>query len=262
MAGSQLKTLADTCRQGLSQSAKAISAISACQLLLQHGQKGQAEAYFQLGQLLAADKSKSRVRKGLYYLVLAAEENHTGAIGFISQYVKDKMVDGKIPLRFSHYETYLKMDWTLTGNKDTHHYAQYQQWLTTVELAFEAPETLDDKTLTALAADYENGYFLGKNLDKAQQLYQLAAQKGNAEGQLKAGELIYLKDKQKALSYLTLAAKNQSSDAMLLLGDHYGCLGEKDKALKWYENAVKLGNEYAEEEKESILKTGRPSQCR
>jgi TPR repeat protein len=260
-----LSTLTDKCQQSLTTSDLHISKQPACNTLLDLANEGNAQAYFQLGNLMVHTKhavdGKKRIKRGLFYLVMAADEKDQNAIAVLSNYVKTKMVNGKIPLRFSHYQTYVEQDWALNGKSDKHHHAAYEQWLNQVEQAHMDPKQLDAETLASIATDYENGYFLGGDLGKAEKLYKLAADKGSALGQFKTGEILYAKTPTQALAYLRKAAKNQSGDAMLKLGDHYGCKGDKAKAMQWYEQAIKQGNEYAADEKTALLQTGKPTQC-
>lgn len=238
--------------------------------LKQSGTKGFDEAYYQLGVLLVHTKdvkalnngsSKKRHKKALFYFINAADNNNKSAIAALSQYIKSKMVDGKIPLRFSHLTDYAQMDWTQKGEKKEHHYAAYERWLEQVQQTRKDPQKADVKLLTQMAKDYENGYFLGENVEEAIKLYQIAAKKGDAFSQFKSGELLLDSKPIVAFEYLQQSAANQWPDAMLRLGDHYGCLGKKDQALQWYEKALVLGNENAADEKASMLETGKPTQC-
>lgn len=239
--------------------------------LRQSGEKGLNEAWYQLAHLVIYTKdvaalnrgsATKRYKKGLFYFVMAADDNHPKAIVALSEYVKSKMEEGKIPIRYSHYLTYVQMDWALKGKSDNHHYAQYERWLAQVEQTRLYPQRVAVKTVVAMAQDYENGYFLGLAPDDALKLYQVAAKRGDALGQFKAGDLLYETNQALALTYLQQSAANQSADAMLRLGDHFGCLGNKEQALKWYEKALSKGNEFAADEKASVLETGKPSQCK
>jgi TPR repeat protein len=234
------------------------------------GDKGHNEAYYQLGQLIIHTKNvsalnkgsvKKRHKKGLFYFVNAADSGNKKAITALSDYVNSKMEDGKIPLRFSHYLSYVEMDWQQQGKKTTHHYAAYETWLAQVEQSQLEPEKLGRTTLFEMAKDYENGYFLYKNPDMALKLYQMAADRGDTLAQYKAGDLLYPSKPAEAVSYLHQAAANQSADAMLRLGDHFGCQGKKKQALHWYDQALAKGSDYAADEKTALLKTGKPSQC-
>lgn len=162
------------------------------QQLRQATQKGDSEAMYQLGKLLIYSrqvdsvnqgKRARRQKQGLFQWVLAADENNRKAIAALSDFVQQKMVDGKIPLRFSHYLSYVEQDWALTGKREQHHYAAYERWLALVERARLSPKQLEVKHIVAMAQDYENGYFLGADNDKAIKLYQIAAEKGDAMSQ-------------------------------------------------------------------------------
>ncbi len=234
------------------------------------GDKGHGEAYYQLGQLLIHTKNvkklnkgsvKKRHKKGLFYFVNAADGDNKNAIAALSEYVKSKMEGGKIPLRYSHYLSYVQMDWQQQGKKTNHHYGAYETWLAQVEQSQLEPEKLSRTTLAEMAKDYENGYFLYKNAEMAVKLYQMAADRGDAFAQYKAGDLLYSSKPAEAVNYLHQAAANQSGDAMLRLGDHFGCQGKKKQALHWYDQALAKGNDYAADEKATLLKTGKPSQC-
>ncbi|MCJ8270755.1 MAG: hypothetical protein MJK04_15295, partial [Psychrosphaera sp.] len=117
--------------------------------LQQAGGKGHYEAYYQLGTLLVHTKKvgalnngsvKKRHQKGLFYFVNAADSNNANAIAALSDYVKSKMEGGKIPLRYSHYLSYVEMDWQQKGKSQQHHYAAYETWLAKVEQSQLEPE--------------------------------------------------------------------------------------------------------------------------
>lgn len=261
LASSLMTQHQSTCRQSLDTKTTDIRELAGCKALLQAAAKGNVEGYYRFGQLLILDNNKSRIKRGLFYWVLAADEHHTPSINAISQYVKRKMVDGKIPLRFSHYVSYLEMDWKLKGSKKDHHYATYQVWLDQVEQAQLAPQKLAPNTLAAMATDFENGYFVGANPNLANKLFEMAANKGSALAQYKMGEMLYAKNQSKAIKYLQQAAKNNSSDAMLKLGEHFGCQGQKSTATQWFKRASQLENEYAEDEINALNENGKPTIC-
>jgi TPR repeat protein len=262
-AANNLASTVNECGQSIASSDKSLMSLPACKAIIDTAEKGVSEAYFQLGKLIVNSNKPSnrRLKKGLFYLVLAADDGHKQAASILSQYVKSKMIGGKIPLRHSHYVSYVEMDWQAQGKSDQHHYAAYERWLEQVEQARIAPQKMSAQTLVEMATDYENGYFLGGDLNKALKLYKIAAKKGHSTAQFKAGEMLFDSNKTQAIAYLQQAARNQSSDAMLKLGDHFGCQGNKQKALLWYEKAIKQGNEYAVDEKAALVKTGKPTQC-
>lgn len=266
VAAAELDQLSKQCLQSLSGSTKAITTLPGCDTLFARANKGEPDAYYRLGQVLVngdySGDQRKRIKKGLFYLLMAADSNHRQAIAALSEYVKGKMIDGKIPLDLSHYESYVKMDWKLSGAKNTHHYVLYTRWLENVELSQTEPQKLSPQIQTQMAIDYENGYFLGRNPQRAEQLYKLAADQGNAFAQFKVAERLYPKAQAQALKLLHLAAEGRSADAMMALGDHYGCNGDSKKALSWYQQALEMGSEYAEEEIAAIKQSGKPSLCR
>lgn len=250
------------CQQELTTSDKKLHQLTNCDLLIK---SDKAENLFIIGHLLTNTKHKHnkswRQKRGLFYWVLAADQNNLSAIKALSEFVKSKMVDGKMPIKYGHYLSYVEADWALNQKDPKHHYAIYQQWLNIVEQSLQNPQQLPTNALLDIATAFENGYYLGKNPKTALKLYQIAAKRNSPQGLYKTGELLFDDEQGLALNYLYKAAELKSSDAMLKLGDFYGCTGNKQQAEKWYKQAIKAGNEYAEDELESLQSDGKPSQC-
>lgn len=250
------------CQQELIQSDKKLHQLTNCDLLIK---SDDAENLFIIGHLLVNGEHKHnkswRKKRGLFYWVLAADQNNLSAIKALSAFVKSKMVDGKMPIKYGHYLSYVEADWKLNKKDPKHHYAIYQQWLNIVEQSLQNPQKLPTNALLDIATAFENGYYLGKNAKTALKLYQIAAKRNSPQGLYKTGELLFDDEQGLALNYLYKAAELKSSDAMLKLGDFYGCSGNKQQAEKWYKQAIKAGNEYAEDELESLQSDGKPSQC-
>ena len=256
------KQLIAQCQQQLEQSDKKLHQLASCESLIA---SENAENLFIFGHLLRNTAHKHnqsfRKKRGLFYWVLAADQNNISAIKGLSNFVKSKMVDNKIPIKYGHYLSYLEADWALNQQDPKHHYAIYQQWLDTVEQSIQNPQQQSTKTLIDIATALENGYYLGRNPKNALKLYRIAAERNDKTALYKAGELLLEKDQRTALMYLYKAAEFRSGDAMLKLGDFFGCSNNKDQAEKWYRQAIQVGNEYAEEELESLKNSGKPSQC-
>lgn len=259
------KQLANQCQKQLQTSEQKLSQLNACQDLLKQANDNNSEPLFIFGHLLVTTQHKHnnsyRKKRGLFYWVLAADQNNISAIKSLSEFVKHKMIDGKMPIKYGHYLSYLEQDWKLNGENPQHHYIHYQQWLDLVEQSQSEPQKLANKILVDIATAFENGYFLGQSNKNALKLYKIAAERNDTKALYKAGELTYHSDQTKALEYLHQAAKQQSGDAMLKLGDHFACNGNKQQGEQWYKQAIEAGNEYAEEELESLQSTGKPSQC-
>lgn len=249
------------CRLALNNDPNALSSNEACQALVGQGEKGDAAAYQQLGALLLAQKQTSVGKRGLYYLSLAADNGNVDALDAIYQYLSERMSQGKVPLKWAYLLSYLEQHWQQQGKPQEHLFNEYQQWLALLEKSHSDPQHLPAKTIEALAIDFENGYFVGKNMKKASQLYQLAADQGRPFAQFKTAQLLYPHSPKKALPLLEQAANNHSADAMMMLGDHFGCHGQKSLAQTWYQRAAAAGHDYAQEELEALQQTGKPSQC-
>lgn len=253
------------CQQSLQSEDKSVNNLPGCKQLIKASTRDNPFADYQLGMALITSQhisnKQKRLRRGLYALITAADAGHRKAIHALSEFVKDKMQNGKLPIRWAHLIEYAEKDWQQLQQPQSHHYIDYQNWLAQVEQSQEDPKQLTANQLTNIAIDYQNGYFLGNQLQTAIKLFKLAAKKGNVVAQYKLGESLYPTDKTQALEYLMQAANNQSSDAMLMLGDHYGCQGNKEQALTWYQKAIALGNEYAEDERQTLIDTGKPTQC-
>lgn len=258
-------TLVTGCRQQLTQNKQKLHQLNQCQQLVNLGSEGNTQPWFIYGQLLIdtphLHRQSYREKRGLFYWILAAEQQHKRAIQGISHYVQHRMVDNKIPLKYSHLLPYLAADWQLANQDPQHHYARYQAWFAQVKVSQRHPEQLSNTQLIDIATAVENGYFLGKNISLALRLYELAAQRGDGFAMYKSGHLLYDKDLKTALSYLYRAAALQSNQAMLKLGDHFACNQQPQQAEHWYQQAMQANNEYAAEELHLLKTTGLPSQC-
>ena len=265
LANANISQLAQSCQKQLQTSQQKLPQLTQCQHLLKQANSNNSEPLFIYGHLLVTSQHQHnnsyRKKRGLFYWVLAADQNNISAIKYLSEFVKQQMIDGKIPIKYAHYLSYLEQDWQLKGKDPQHHYAQYQQWLNLVEQSQSQPHKLANKILVDIATAFENGYFLGQSNHNALKLYQIAAARNDTKALYKAGELTYNTDQTTALKYLQQAAKQQSGDAMLKLGDHFACKGDKQQGENWYKQAIQTGNQYAEEELETLQNTGKPTQC-
>jgi TPR repeat protein len=94
-----------------------------------------------------------------------------------------------------------------------------------------------------LACCYKEGLGVEANTDEALRLYHLAADRGDARSQAALGlEYVLLKDYDKSMKYLTLAARHGFPSVRLMIKRHYneGLGVEKSvgKARRWMINAM------------------------
>jgi TPR repeat protein len=110
----------------------------------------------------------------------------------------------------------------------------------------------DIYSMMMMADGYATGYRVAYNPEKAEALWQLAAQKGNSKAMFRLGKRLLLnrEDKSEAISWITQAAKRGQTEATQQLikfyrGD-YGDKPQADKMVEWLQYSVAGENPPAE----------------
>ncbi|KAH8058244.1 hypothetical protein JL722_6099 [Aureococcus anophagefferens] len=109
--------------------------------------------------------------------------------------------------------------------------------------------------MVSLASLFQTGSGVKLNIKKAEQLFRMAADLGDAMAQAKVGHLIYVNDQDdpESFRYLKLAADQGLNRAEAILGLYYvrgyGGVGvDLQEARRWTARAAAKGNEQAKEE--------------
>ena len=103
----------------------------------------------------------------------------------------------------------------------------------------------DGNTLAMLklGESYQYGKGIPKDLDKAKEWYEKAAEKGNVDAMVNLGALYYeQRDKTKTIEWYEKAAEKGNDWAMFSLGVLYSKQRDYAKAIEWSEKAVEKGN--------------------
>ena len=110
---------------------------------------------------------------------------------------------------------------------------------------------------TELGNIYSEGKGVAKNLQKAKEWYQKAADQGFVVAQARIGDVYYEENNVQKAKYWYEKAANQGHDgAQCVLGVIYSEERNMQKAIYWLEKAGNHGNEYAIDLLVDIYKTG------